>query len=153
VKRQDNKSSCPVNVALEAFGDSWSLLIVRDIVFWGKRTYGEFLESEEQIATNVLSDRLTQLEEKGILAKKPYPGDSRKRIFELTGKGLDLIPIVLEMSTWSSQHDPRTTPHRRFMDRFYADRERVLGMVRKAVRRGGSIFSGPESVMEQLGKA
>lgn len=152
MKRQDRKSACPVNIALEAFGDSWSLLIVRDILFWGKRTYGEFLESEEKIATNVLADRLAQLEKKGILAKKPHPADSRKRSFELTEKGLALIPIVLEMSTWSARHDPRATAHRRFMDAFYADREAILELVRRTARRHGCIFSGPDCVMERLRK-
>ena len=84
-----------MNFALETFGDSWSLLIARDIAFWGKRTFGEFLKSKEGIATNILSARLARLEKEGILTKTPHATDKRKDIYSLTEKGLDLIPIML----------------------------------------------------------
>jgi DNA-binding HxlR family transcriptional regulator len=86
------RSHCSVNYGVEIFGDRWSLLIVRDIVFVGKKTYGEFLKSEEGIATNVLASRLAFLEEQGILSRAPSPADRRKDFYTLTEKGLDLIP-------------------------------------------------------------
>ena len=58
MKKKPLRSHCPINFGLEAFGDKWSLLILRDIVFRGKKTYGEFLKSEEGIATNILAARL-----------------------------------------------------------------------------------------------
>src|SRR3546814_16674944 len=85
------RSHCPVNYGVEIFGDRWSLLIIRDIVFSGKKTYGEFLKSEEGIATNILASRLAFLEEQGILSKTPSPTDRRKDFYTLTEKGLDLI--------------------------------------------------------------
>ena len=105
-QKQYRRSDCPINFALETFGDMWSLLIVRDIVYFGKKTYGEFLESDEGIATNILASRLAQLEQKGVLLKKPHDTDKRKEVYALTEKGLDLIPILLELANWSAQHDP-----------------------------------------------
>jgi DNA-binding HxlR family transcriptional regulator len=149
MKRGENKSHCPVNFALETFGDSWSLLIVRDIVFWGKRTYGEFLDSGEGIATNVLAARLAHLEQKGILAKGPHETDRRKEVYALTEKGLALIPILLEMSGWSAQHDPETTAPKQFVAAVYADREKMFSLIQDTVRRGGSLFGAEKGLMKR----
>lgn len=102
------RSHCPVNFALEHFGDKWSLLILRDIVFRGKKTYGEFLKSEEGFATNILASRLEMLEEEGILKKGIDPADARKSQYHLTEKGLDLIPVLFEMVLWSAKYDPKS---------------------------------------------
>src|SRR5437879_1445386 len=83
---QHRRSDCPINFALETFGDPWSLLIIRDIVYFGKKTYGEFLESEEKMATNILASRLARLEQLGILVKKPSAVDKRKEEYALTEK-------------------------------------------------------------------
>lgn len=149
MKRAGNKSHCPVNFALEAFGDAWSLLIVRDIVFWGKKTYGEFLDSAEGIATNILAARLTHLEQKGILAKEPHETDRRKEIYTLTEKGLALIPILLEMSGWSAQYDPETTAPRKFVAAVYADREKMFRLIQDTVRAGGSLFGGEKPLVKR----
>src|SRR5947209_10805018 len=95
---EHRRSDCPINFALETFGDTWSLLIIRDIVYFGKKTYGEFLESEEGMATNILASRLTRLEQQGILVKKPSPLDKRKEEYALTERGLDLVPVLVEMA-------------------------------------------------------
>lgn len=97
------RSNCPVNFGLETFGDKWSLLIIRDIVFWGKKTYGDFLKSDEGIATNILASRLTQLEREGIISKMPHPIDKRKDIYSLSEKGLELIPLLVEIVAWSGK--------------------------------------------------
>lgn len=140
MKRAQNKSHCPVNFALETFGDSWSLLIVRDIVFWGKRTYKEFLESGEGISTNVLAARLAHLEARGILVREPHVSDRRREVYTLTESGLGLIPILLEMSVWSACNDARTTAPQAFVTAVYADRGKMFAAVQDAVRRGGSLF-------------
>lgn len=142
MRRAENKSHCPVNFALETFGDAWSLLIVRDIVFWGKRTYGEFLESGEGIATNVLAARLAHLVQKGILRKGTHEDDKRKEVYALTEKGLALIPVLLEMCGWSAQYDPETAAPKQFVASIYADREKMFRLVQDTVRHGGSVF-GP----------
>lgn len=152
VKRVDNKSHCPVNFALEVFGDSWSLLIIRDIVFWGKKTYGEFLESDEHISTNILANRLAHLEQRGILVKTPHPTDGRKEIYALTDKGLDIIPILLEISGWSSHYDPESVAPKDFVELVYANRDKMFALVRGTVKEGGSLFVGPDSVVARLGR-
>jgi DNA-binding HxlR family transcriptional regulator len=104
----EKRSFCPVNFALEEFGDIWSLLIVRDILFFDKKTYGDFLSSREKISTNILASRLSQLLEKRILSKRADKSDKRKDIYQLTQKGLDLYPVMLQMILWSAKYDPQT---------------------------------------------
>jgi DNA-binding HxlR family transcriptional regulator len=149
MKRADNKSHCPVNFALESFGDPWSLLIVRDIVFWGKRTYGEFLESGEGISTNVLAARLARLEEKGILVRRPHESDRRREVYALTEKGLALIPVLLEMSGWGARFDPQTTAPQSFVAAVYADREKMYRLIEETVRAGGSLFGGEQPLVKR----
>ncbi|KEQ27669.1 winged helix-turn-helix transcriptional regulator [Paenibacillus tyrfis] len=150
MKRSDNKSHCPINFSLETFGDSWSLLIVRDIVYFGKKTYGEFLESEEGISSNILASRLVHLERKGLLVKKPHDTDKRKEVYLLTEKGLDLIPVLLELANWGAQYDPETDAPQSWIAAVYADRESMISLIRDTVQAGGSIFSGPNSVVSKL---
>src|SRR5690606_3685868 len=140
--REDIRSHCAVNYGVEVFGDRWSLLIIRDIVFDGKKTYGEFLRSEEGIATNVLASRLAFLEEQGIISRTPSPDDRRKDFCTLTEKGLDLIPIVLNIVLWSAKHDPRSYARRRkdFVARLRRSPGRVSEEVKALVRNGGCIF-------------
>lgn len=149
MKRTDNKSHCPVNFALEAIGDPWSLLIVRDIVFWGKRTYGEFLESREGISTNILAARLAHLEQRGILSKGPHETDRRKEVYALTEKGLALIPLLLEMSGWSAQYDPETTAPQQFVAAVYADRDKMFRLIQDTVRSGGSLFGPTKGLVKR----
>ncbi|APA88235.1 helix-turn-helix transcriptional regulator [Paraburkholderia sprentiae WSM5005] len=140
--KQDIRSHCAVNYGVEIFGDRWSLLIIRDIVFAGKKTYGEFLKSEEGIATNILASRLAFLEEQGILSRTPSPADGRKDFYTLTEKGLDLIPIVLDIALWSAKHDSKSYVRRRkdFLARLKRDRIEVSEEVKALVRNGGCVF-------------
>lgn len=137
------RSHCAVNYGVEIFGDRWSLLIIRDIIFSGKNTYGQFLKSEEGIATNVLASRLAFLEEQGILARSPSP-DGRKDFYSLTEKGLDLIPIVLSIGLWSLQHDANSSArfHMAFVARLRADPVALSEEVKVLVRNGGCVFPG-----------
>jgi DNA-binding HxlR family transcriptional regulator len=151
-QRQRRRSDCPINFALETFGDMWSLLIVRDIIYFGKKTYSEFLESDEGIATNILASRLAQLEQKGVLLKKPHTTDKRKEVYVLTEKGLDLLPILLEMASWSAQHDPHTAAPHAWIAMVNADKAKVIRRIRETVQSGGSIFVGSNSVVSQLGE-
>lgn len=151
VKRADNKSHCPVNYALESFGDPWSLLVVRDIVFFGKKTYGEFLGSAESISTNILASRLASLEKNGILVRRPDPSDGRRESYSLSDKGLDLIPVVLEMCAWSARHDRCAAVPPAFVRAMRTDRERVVDLIRQVVSAGGSVFAGEGNVVERLG--
>jgi DNA-binding HxlR family transcriptional regulator len=138
------RSHCAVNYGVEIFGDRWSLLIIRDIVFAGKKTYGQFLKSQEGIATNVLASRLAFLEAQGILSKAPSPDDGRKDFYALTEKGLDLIPIVLNIVLWSARHDAESEALRcqAFASRLSANPAQVSDEVKALVRGGGCLFPG-----------
>jgi len=98
------RSDCPLNYALEIFGDKWSLLIIRDMVFFNKRYYQEFLASEEKISTNILADRLTALEKNGFLKKEQSKNHKQKMIYSLTQKGIDLVPIIMEIGLWTDRY-------------------------------------------------
>lgn len=104
------RSGCPINVLLEALGDTWSLLIVRDMMFFGRCTYNEFLNAGEGIATNILSDRLQRLETVGIIEKRRDSSDARKFIYRLTEKGIDLAPMLVEMILWSARNEVTDAP-------------------------------------------
>ena len=104
---QRNVEKCPITFALDIFGDKWSLIILRDIVFKGKRHYSEFLKSAEKISTNILADRLNRLERESLLTKRRDPDNQAKFVYSLTPKGQDLIPLLLEMIVWSSKYDPQ----------------------------------------------
>lgn len=104
------RSKCPINLLLEAVGDSWSLLIIRDLMFRGHSTYKAFLNSEERIATNILADRLARLEQCELISKHADPEDARKYIYRLTEKGADLAPVLVEMMLWSNRHHITDTP-------------------------------------------
>lgn len=107
VKATGRRSLCPINLVLEAVGDSWSMLIIRDLMLRGHSSYQAFLRSEEKIATNILADRLSKLELNGLISKASDPSDARKFIYSLTQRGADLAPLVIEMTLYSLRHEPR----------------------------------------------
>jgi len=100
------KSYCPQYLALEIIGDKWTLLIIRDMIIGGKRYFGEFLKSEEKIASNILTNRLKSLEKEGIIYKKKDKEHKQKIIYLLTQKGIDLFPILMENARWSLKYKP-----------------------------------------------
>lgn len=150
MKKQQRRSDCPISFALEFYGDKWSLLIIRDIVYFGKKTYGEFCSSDEKIATNILASRLVDLEQGGLITKQPHPSDKRKDIYMLTEKGLDTIPILVEMATWSARYDPQTGAPPEFIALMNADKANMIRLIRETVRSGAAVFVGPGSVLEKL---
>jgi DNA-binding HxlR family transcriptional regulator len=140
MRRRHRRSACPVHFALEVFGDPWTLLIVRDLMFKDRTTYTEFLRAEEGIATNILADRLLRLEQDGIVVKDAAAAGGGYR---LTDKGIDLLPILLEIIAWSAKHDGRTAADRAFVRRFRADKAAFARKLRaeledRHVRRGSA---------------
>ena len=99
------RSGCPLNASVEMLGDRWSLLILRDMMLRGFRSYNQFLESYEGIATNILADRLKRLIAHGIVTAEEDPSDGRRLIYVLTPKGLDLAPVLTEMVLWAAKHE------------------------------------------------
>lgn len=140
-EKRSFRSHCPVNYALEMFGDRWSLLILRDIVFRGKRTYGEFLRSEEGFATNILAARLEHLLSVGILQKEDHGSDGRKDVYSLTEKGLDLIPVLYEMVLWSEKYDPLSEAKQiqPLVKLIRTDNRAISRRTRSEVRKGEAI--------------
>lgn len=98
------RSDCPISTALDLFGDKWSLLIIRDLLFKGKNTYGDLLQGGENIATNILADRLAQLEVAGIITRAPHPDSKARVLYRLTPKGIDLAPVLVEIIAWSEKY-------------------------------------------------
>jgi DNA-binding HxlR family transcriptional regulator len=106
--KADSRSSCPINLALEVVGDRWSLLIVRDLMFAGKRHFRELLQSEEGISSNILAERLKRLVDAGVLSKTEDPTHKQKAIYRLTPMGIDLLPVVAHLGIWGQRHLPVT---------------------------------------------
>jgi DNA-binding HxlR family transcriptional regulator len=105
--RKDHRSECVMNRMVEIFGDQWSLLVIRDIMFMNRRHFRELLtESQEGIASNILADRLQMLVKQGIIVKSQDPSHKQKAIYSLTEKGIELLPLLIEMAAWASQHLP-----------------------------------------------
>lgn len=127
------RSRCPVNIAVELFGDRWSLLIVRDMMVRGFQTFQQFLESGEGIATNILAGRLRKLQAAGIIAPEPSKLDGRKVNYRLTAKGIDLAPVLLELLIWGAQHEETAAPCA-LIARMAKNRAEVLAEARRRWR-------------------
>jgi DNA-binding HxlR family transcriptional regulator len=104
MNKNSKRSACPISCSLDIWGDKWSLLIVRDLMFLKQCTYGDFLKSEEKIATNILAARLQMLEENGIIQKLDHPESKAKVLYRLTHKGIDLFPILVEIHLWAEKY-------------------------------------------------
>ena len=98
------RSDCPVSCSLDIFGDKWSLLIIRDMMFFNKSTYGDFLKSAEGIATNILASRLQSLEDNKLIKKLEHPDSKAKVLYKLTQKAIDLLPIIVEVHLWAEKY-------------------------------------------------
>jgi DNA-binding HxlR family transcriptional regulator len=104
--RNEHRSRCPINLSLEVLGDRWSLLILRDMMFAGKRHFREFLHSEEGISSNILADRIRRLSEEEMITKAPDPTHKQKAIYSLTEKSIALVPVFVQLGVWGSRHLP-----------------------------------------------
>ncbi|MGO9403880.1 MAG: winged helix-turn-helix transcriptional regulator [Terriglobales bacterium] len=122
------RSACPLNASVEMLGDRWSLLIIRDMMLRGFRTFKEFMECYEGIATNILADRLRKLVAHGILTTEPDPSDGRRMVYSLTAKGIDLAPVLTEMVLWAAAHE--NTGNQALVRQMREDKERFLAEVR-----------------------
>lgn len=98
------RSDCPISSSLDVFGDKWSLLIIRDLMEAKECTYGDFLKSPEGIATNILATRLQNLEENKLIEKLAHPDSKAKVLYRLTQKGIDLVPVMIEISLWAEKY-------------------------------------------------
>lgn len=102
--RKIKRSQCPLNYGIEVFGDQWSLLLIRELILKGKRTFNELLQVDEHISTNILTSRLRHLKKVGLIKSERHPQHKQKRLFSLTPRGLDLLPVIVEIGLWSDKH-------------------------------------------------
>ena len=104
MKKNEKRSDCPISSSLDVWGDKWTLLIIRDLMDAKTCTYGDFLKSPEGIATNILAARLRALEENGVILKLEHPDSKAKVLYKLTQKGIDLLPILVEINLWAEKY-------------------------------------------------
>jgi DNA-binding HxlR family transcriptional regulator len=134
-KSDSRQSGCPVAFTLDNFGDKWSIVVVRDMLLNGKKYYSEFLESPEGIASNILAERLKRLEEASVITKNSDPRNQKKYLYELTQKGVDLLPLVLEAVIWGSKYVPENTTPKEFLRRLKEERDLVIQEILESLKR------------------
>ena len=135
--KSNHRSACPVSISLEIFGDRWSLLIIRDLMVRGYRTFKEFQKSGEGISTNILADRLRKLEASGIITSAKGETDGRRVDYRLTEKGVDLAPVLLELLIWGARHEDTGAPCA-LIEKMAKHREEVLAETRRRWRERDS---------------
>jgi DNA-binding HxlR family transcriptional regulator len=129
-RKSKRRSGCPVSVSLDLLGDRWSLLIIRDLMIRGYRTFKEFEESGESIATNILTDRLRKLKSTGIITTQVDETDGRKVNYRLTQKGIDLAPVLLELLIWGARHE-KTEASCAVIENMARNRDSLVSEVRR----------------------
>lgn len=134
MKKAKRRSGCPINFALEIFGDKWTLLVVRDLLLSGKTYYGDFLKSQEKIATNILADRLEIMECAGIVRKAQDQNNKKKYLYTLTKKGVDLLPVLIEIIMWSAKYDPKTAAPKEFILQAQRDKKGLIRSLMKGFK-------------------
>ncbi len=128
------RSDCPISNTLDYVGDKWSLLILRDLMFFNKNSYSELQNSDERMATNILSKRLETLELDGLINKRTDSVDKRKKVYSLTKKGKDMLPILLEMVVWCSKYDKTVDAPKEVIRRYKTDREALIKDLQKNIK-------------------
>lgn len=135
------QSGCPVAYCLDLFGDRWSLIVVRDMILLGKHYFGEFLESRERIASNILTDRLRRLEEAGVITRTVDPGNQKRFVYALTSRGMDLIPLILDAFAWGVKHGPSPPRSKEIARRLHKERDVVIGEITASIKANRSYLS------------
>nr|WP_314896099.1 helix-turn-helix domain-containing protein [uncultured Flavobacterium sp.] len=120
------RSNCPISCSLDIWGDKWSLLIIRDLLFSKQCTYGDFLKSEEKIATNILASRLQMLEENGVISKLNHPDSKAKVLYKLTQKGIDLLPLMIEINLWADKYFTLPAERKALLEEIKKDKEAFI---------------------------
>jgi len=139
------RSACSINYFVEIMGDKWSLLILRDIIFWGKINPSQFRTSDEHIATNILSARLVKLIDADIIQKNVDPVDKRREKYHLTERGMGVVPILLNIMTWSNTFGPDNLKlSKALINDFRDDPIKVVSEIETLLQAGSYIFSRKE---------
>src|SRR5687768_9729221 len=131
------RSNCPVSCSLDIWGDKWSLLIIRDLMLAKQCTYGDFLKAGEGIATNILASRLQSLEENKLIEKLEHPDSKAKVLYKLTRKGIDLLPIIIEISLWAEKYFPIPADRKAMLKEVKKDKTAFIKSMTKELERQG----------------
>ena len=131
------RSDCPISVSLDIWGDKWSLLIIRDLMFAKECTYGDLLKSPEGIATNILASRLKDLEENGVIEKLNHPESKAKVLYRLTKKGIDLLPIMIEINLWAEKYCALPADRKAMLKEVKKDKAAFIKSMTKELKRQG----------------
>lgn len=135
---EPERSKCPISFALEVFGDRWTLLVLRDLVLRSQTRFRQLLSSPEGIATNVLSDRLHRLEQRGLIRKERDSDDARQFVYRPTELAVSLVPTLLEMAVWGARSGAGTVKLE-IVRRYEADRDKLIAEIQDRVRRDGGL--------------
>jgi DNA-binding HxlR family transcriptional regulator len=131
----NRRSNCPISFTLDAFGDKWTLLVLRDIMFYDRTRFSDFMPVE-QVATNILADRLSKLETMGMVTKERDPKLKNQFIYQATPVGQSLLPVLVEMTLWGLEHDPESLASKEFLERAQDEKAKVTREITRAVKRG-----------------
>ena len=135
MKISKKRSDCPISCSLDIWGDKWSLLIVRDLMLSKQCTYGDFMKSNEKIATNILAARLQMLEENGIITKSDHPESKAKVLYKLTQKGIDSLPVMIEVQLWAEKHLTLSNETKTILKGIKKDKEEFIKTTTKELRK------------------
>ncbi|HBD27320.1 helix-turn-helix domain-containing protein [Flavobacterium sp.] len=138
MKNSKKRSECPISCSLDIWGDKWSLLIVRDLMFAKQCTYGDFLKSDEKIATNILASRLQTLEENQIITKSDHPESKAKVLYKLTQKGVDLLPLMIEINLWAEKYYDLPVERKAILKEVKKDKEKFIKTAIKDLKKNSA---------------
>lgn len=138
MKDSKKRSECPISCSLDIWGDKWSLLIVRDLMFAKQCTYGDFLKSDEKIATNILASRLQTLEENKIITKSDHPESKAKVLYKLTQKGIDLLPLMIEINLWAEKYYDLPAERKAMLKEVKKDKEKFIKTATKDLKKSST---------------
>lgn len=129
------RSDCPISNSLDIWGDKWSLLIIRDLMLAQQCTYGDFQKSKEKIASNILANRLQLLEETGLITKSEHPESKAKVLYKLTQKGIDLLPVLIEIQLWAEKYFTISPERKAILKEVKKDKTTYLKKTMKALEQ------------------
>ncbi|NIJ55208.1 winged helix-turn-helix transcriptional regulator [Dyadobacter arcticus] len=133
MKITERRSTCPINYSVEIFGDKWMLLLLRDIMFNGKNSFLEFRASDEKISSAVLTEKLNLLLNEGIVSKVTSPKNASKFLYLITDKGIELVPVMVEILYWGSRYNPHGGP-KTWLDRIKQNKKKAIAELQDELR-------------------
>jgi DNA-binding HxlR family transcriptional regulator len=130
----NRRSNCPISFSLDIFGDKWALLVLRDIMFYNRTRFSDFMP-REHIATNILADRLAKLEVAGLITKQRDPKTRTQIIYDVTPRGWALLPVLIELTLWGLEYDPESLASAEFVQHSRDEKPKVVREISRSVKQ------------------